>query len=70
MWNKVCCIFEDDKRFHGEVTEVIYHDVHAQCMCRVVYEDEDSADYWRHELETMKSRYDIRSTDTDDSDSD
>ena len=40
---KVCCVFEDGKRYHGEVTKVIFHDVHAQYMYHVVYEDEDSA---------------------------
>ena len=62
---KVCCVFEDGKRYHGEVTKVIFHEVHAQYMYRVVYEDDDIADYWRHELEFIKCRCDIRSTDSD-----
>ena len=32
--DKVCALF-DGVLFHGEVTEVIYHDVHAQYMYRV-----------------------------------
>ena len=43
---RVCCVFDDDNRYHGEVTKVIYHDIHAQYMYRVVYEDSDEADYW------------------------
>ena len=53
MWARefvVCCVFEDGERYHGEVTKVIFHDIHAQYMYHVVYEDEDTADYWRHEL--------------------
>lgn len=52
---KVCDIF-DGERFHGEVTEVLYHDIHAQYMYRVVFSDGDSCDYWRHELEMVKCR--------------
>ena len=62
---RVCCIFEDGNRYHGEVTRVIYHDIHAQHMYHVVYEDGDEADYWRHELEMIKCRCDDRSTDSD-----
>ena len=52
---KVCDIFNGE-RYHGEVTKVIYHDVHAQYMYRVVFSDDDSCDYWRHELEMVKCR--------------
>ena len=52
---KVCDVF-DGERHHGEVTEVIYHDVHAQYMYRVVFSDNDCCDYWRHELELVKCR--------------
>ena len=51
----VCDVF-DGVRYHGDVTEVIYHDVHAQYMYRVVFTDNDSCDYWRHELEMVKCR--------------
>ena len=40
----VCCVF-DDKRYHGEVTEVKLHEIHAQDMYHVVYSDEDSCNY-------------------------
>ena len=53
--DKVCALF-DGVLFHGEVTEVIYHDVHAQYMYRVVYQDGDKEDYWRHELEVIQCR--------------
>ena len=65
---KVCCVFEDGNRYHGEVTKVIFHDVHAQYMYRVVYEDNDSADYWRHELEFIKCTCNLGSSDNSDSD--
>ena len=52
---KACDIFNGD-RFHGEVTEVIYHDVNSQYMYEVVFSDGDSCDYWRHELEMVKCR--------------
>jgi hypothetical protein len=52
---KVCDIF-DGERYHGEVTKVIYHDVHAQYMYRVLFSDDDFCDYWRHELEMIKCR--------------
>ena len=51
--DRVCAIF-DGVRFHGEVTKVIFHDVHAQYMYHVVYNDGDEEDYWRHELEMIK----------------
>ena len=60
----VCDVF-DGQRYHGEVTEVIYHDVHAQYMYRGVFSDDDSCDYWRHELEMVK----CRCSDYNDSDS-
>ena len=53
---QVCSVFEDDVRYHGEVTKVIYHDIHAQYMYHVEYEDGDEADYWRYELEFIKCR--------------
>ena len=42
--DRVCVIF-DGVRFHGEVTKVIFHDVHAQYMYHVVYNDGDEEDY-------------------------
>jgi len=52
---KVCDVFKnvdgDDQRFHGRVQKVVEHDVYRQWMYRVVYEDSDTVDYWRHELE-------------------
>ena len=50
---RVCDVFEGE-RFHGEVTEVRFHEVHAQYMYRVVYTDGDVCDYWRHELEVIR----------------
>ena len=50
---RVCAYF-DGVLFHGEVTKVIYHDVHAQYMYHVVYQDGDEEDYWRHELEVIR----------------
>ena len=41
---KVCSLF-DGVRFHGEVTKVIYHDVHAQYMYHVVFTDGGQQDY-------------------------
>ena len=61
---RVCDIFNEE-RHHGEVTEVIYHDVHAQYMYRVVFSDDDTCDYWRHELEMVKCRCDSESSDSD-----
>ena len=37
----------DGQRYHGEVTEVIYHGVHAQYIYRVVFSDHDRCDYWK-----------------------
>ena len=55
----VCQVFdtvEGDVRYHGRVTKVKFHDVYAQWMYHVEYEDGDSADYWRHELESIFCR--------------
>ena len=44
----VCQVFdtvEGDVRYHGRVTKVKFHDVYAQWMYHVEYEDGDSADY-------------------------
>ena len=49
----VCQVFHGE-RYHGEVTKIIYHDVHSQYMYHVEYEDGDAEDYWRHELEMIK----------------
>ena len=57
----VCDLFHGE-RFHGEVTKVIYHDIHAQYMYHVVWEDDDESDCWRHELEMIVCRC---PTDTD-----
>ena len=57
----VCQVFdtvEGDVRYHGRVTKVKFHDVYAQWMYHVEYEDGDSADYWRHELESIFCRCD------------
>ena len=59
---RVCDLF-DGERFHGEVTEVIFHDVHAQYMYRVVYEDGDVCDCWRHELEVIECKCPDMNTD-------
>ena len=64
---KVCAIF-DGVRYHGEVTKVIFHDVHAQYMYHVIYTDGDAEDYWRHELEMIKCT--CGESDPTDSDSD
>ena len=61
---KVCSLF-DAVRFHGEVTKVIYHDVHAQYMYHVVFTDGDQQDYWRHELEIIKYRFTVSESDED-----
>ena len=42
--DRVCAIF-DGVRFHGEVTEVIFHDFHTQYMYHVVCNDGDVEDY-------------------------
>ena len=52
---RVCDVF-DGERFHGEVVQVIFHEIHAQYMYHVEYEDGDSCDYWRHELELIRCR--------------
>jgi hypothetical protein len=52
---RVCDVF-DDTRYHGEVTKVIFHEVHAQYMYHVVYADGDVCDYWRQELEMIRCR--------------
>ena len=62
--DRVCAIFEG-ARWHGEVTEVIFHDIHAQYMYRVVYSDGDVCDYWRHELEMIKCTCSASSDDSD-----
>ena len=49
---RVCDLFEG-VRYHGEVTKVIFHDVHAQYMYHIEYSDGDACDYWRHELEMI-----------------
>ena len=64
---RVCEVFEGD-RYHGEVTKIIFHDVHAQFMYHVVWEDGDECDYWRHELEMVMCRCED-SSDQSDSDS-
>ena len=50
---RVCDVFEGE-RYHGEVTDVIFHDIHAQYMYHAVYSDGDKCDYWRHELELIR----------------
>ena len=55
LGTRICEVFEGE-RHHGTVTEVIYHDLHAQYMFRGEYEDGDRADYWRHELEMLICR--------------
>lgn len=52
---RVCEEF-DGERYHGEVTEIRFHDVHAQYMYHVEFEDDDECDYWRHELEMIRCR--------------
>ena len=49
---------EGDKRYHGQVTDVIFHDIYAQWMYHVEYEDGDCEDYWRYELEIFFCRCD------------
>ena len=51
--DRVCDVFLG-KRYHGEVTRIIFHDVYAQYMYHVVFEDGDEQDYWRHELEMIR----------------
>ena len=50
----VCDVFPDKKRYHGRVTEVRFHELHAVYMYHVVWEDNDEQDCWRHELEVIK----------------
>ena len=43
-------IFEGDnglERHHGVITDVLFHEIHAQYMFRCEYEDVDKGDYWR-----------------------
>ena len=61
---RVCDVFQGE-RFHGEITEIIFHEIHAQYMYHVRYEDDDVHDYWRHELELIICRCED-STSTDD----
>ena len=63
----VCSVF-DGKRYHGEVTEVKFHEIHAQYMYHVVYSDGDSCDYWRHELEMIRCRCTPAQNSSDESD--
>ena len=51
--DRVCQVFEGE-RFHGEITAIRYHEVHAQYMYHVEYEDGDGEDYWRHEIEMIR----------------
>ena len=59
------CAFFDGVRFHGVVTKVVFHDVHAQYMYHVVYEDGDEEDYWRHELEMIRCTCDREENESD-----
>ena len=52
---RVCDVF-GGTRYHGEVTQIIFHEVHAQYMYHVVYTDGDECDYWRQELEMIRCR--------------
>ena len=52
----VCDIFDDGKRYHGKVTEVRFHEIHAVYMYHVLFEDGDEQDCWRYELEMIKCR--------------
>ena len=54
---KVCDCFEG-VRSHGEVRQVKFHEIYSQYMYDVVFSDNDKQDYWRHELEVIKCRYD------------
>ena len=56
---RVCEEF-DGVRYHGSVTEILFHDVYAQYMYHVKFEDGDECDYWRHELEMIRCRCDER----------
>ena len=65
---RVCEVFEG-QRYHGEVTEIRFHEVYAQYMYHVEYIDGDACDYWRHELEMIQCRCDESESDSTDSDS-
>lgn len=54
--NKPVCQLFEGVRHHGLIKDIVYHDVHAQYMYRVVYDDDDIDDYWRHELEMILCR--------------
>ena len=59
---RVCKLFPTDdgeKRFHGDVTELVYHDIHARWMYRVTYSDGDTEMYWRNELELLFCKCDM-----------
>lgn len=60
---RVCDVFEGE-RYHGEVTEIRFHEIHAQFMYHVRFEDDDQKHYWRHELEMIKCRCDDHSDDS------
>ena len=53
----VCDVF-DGNRFHGVVSKVIYHELHAQYMYHVTFDDGDECDYWRQELEMIRCHCD------------
>ena len=61
---RVCDVFEGE-RWHGEVRKVEFHEVHAQYMYRVRFEDGGEQDYWRHELEMIMCQCDPDTSDTD-----
>ena len=54
---KICEVFRgadgELKRHHGVISRIIYHDIHAQYMYRGHCNDDDKADYWRHELQMI-----------------
>ena len=54
---RVCDMFGEE-RFHGEVTEVRFHEIYAQYMYHVTYTDGDEQDYWKHELDMITCRCD------------
>ena len=55
---RFCDVFDDGVRYHGEVIEIVFHEVHAQYLYHVVYDDGDKCYYWSHELEMIKCRCD------------
>ena len=61
---RVCQLF-DEVRYHGEITEIKFHDIHAQYMFHAVYSDGDECDYWRHELEDVRCTCDDETVDSD-----